>query len=79
MGALTVDGLPEFVVPPVDLDVSGTGLAIDTLLVRRLARQVKTPEQFEQILGTIDNDELRAAIRALLVPMLPFTMNPGNA
>lgn len=70
---------PEFEQQQEVLAVTEASVAMDTLLLRRLAKQITTMEQLEMILATVENTELRTAMRALLIPMLSFTVETPPA
>jgi hypothetical protein len=47
---------------------------IDMHQIRYLARQIETPEQFEEIMKKTQAGPMRAKVRELLIPLLPFKL-----
>lgn len=82
MAAMKYDAAGEFiaVVNPViqvtehALTCAEEQLADDRLRLRELAAQIQNEDQFDAILATEEDPEVRAELRKLLIPMLPFTI-----
>jgi hypothetical protein len=47
---------------------------IDMHQIRFLARKIETPEQFEEIMRQVQAGPMRARVRELLIPLLPFKL-----
>lgn len=49
-------------------------LACDRAKMRAYARKVRDPEHFEQLVQTINDPEMREAVRKMLIPLLSFKL-----
>ena len=62
---------PSASVPP---ELAQASLEADAAYLRYLARQVQDEGQLDAILATIDNLEMREAVREFLRPLLSFPL-----
>lgn len=87
MAAMKYDAAGEFiaVINPVlqvtseHLSCAEEQLVEDRMRLRELAAQIQTEEQFDAILATEEDPEVRDALRTLLIPMLSFEIEDPDA
>lgn len=75
---LTAAGVDKASIQPNTVDrrelSNVSKVRMDVAQLRFLARRIQTPQQFEAILAKCSNSVLRAEIRKLMEPFLPFAM-----